>query len=170
MTSAVTWPLERNVIRKHLISNTFGMVRKRADGSPKPHQGWDLEARVGTPAYAIGDGKVVFVHFEGDYGHQLCMSFQFQSQVYFAFYAHMRHLWAGAGQEVTLGQEIGTTGKTGNASNLPVDEEHLHFEIRTVAQCGLGLPGRVSPLVIYGSCPLHVPILGRISGLASSLA
>jgi len=34
---SITWPLMRNVIRRRSINNTFGMVRGRADGTPKPH-------------------------------------------------------------------------------------------------------------------------------------
>jgi murein DD-endopeptidase MepM/ murein hydrolase activator NlpD len=35
------------------LTNTFGMVRKE----PTPHQGWDLEAATGTPAYTVADGE-----------------------------------------------------------------------------------------------------------------
>jgi murein DD-endopeptidase MepM/ murein hydrolase activator NlpD len=62
MLDGVTWPLEWNVIRRNSVSNTFGMVRNYANGTPKPHQGWDFSAAVGTPAFAIADGKVIFVH------------------------------------------------------------------------------------------------------------
>jgi murein DD-endopeptidase MepM/ murein hydrolase activator NlpD len=160
MVPGITWPLFSNVIRKRQLSNTFGMVRHYANGSPKPHQGWDLEATVGTPAYAIADGKIVFVHHGGDYGLQICMSFHFQGQQRFAFYAHLQHAYVTAGHNVKLDDLIATTGKSGNASNLPKDEDHLHFEIRTQANCGLGLAGRISPLVIYGICPLHSPVAG----------
>jgi murein DD-endopeptidase MepM/ murein hydrolase activator NlpD len=146
------------------------MVRKKADGTPKPHQGWDLEASVGTSAYAVGDGKVVFVQNGGDYGLQVCMLFRIQERTYYAFYAHMSHLFVAAGQEVKMGERIGTTGKSGNAANLSADEDHLHFEIRTTPHCGLGLDGRVSPLVIYGICPLHAPVLGRVSGVSGTTA
>ena len=57
----VTWPLEQNMIRGQKVSNTFGMVRTYANGTPKPHQGWDFAAAVGTPAYAIADGKIEFI-------------------------------------------------------------------------------------------------------------
>jgi murein DD-endopeptidase MepM/ murein hydrolase activator NlpD len=170
MVTVVTWPLERNVIRKHSVHNTFGMVRKKADGTPKPHQGWDLEASVGTSVHAIADGKVVFVHNGGDYGLQVCLSFRFQEKTHYAFYAHLGQLFVAAGQEVKLGELIGTSGKSGNASNLPADEEHLHFEIRTTPYCGHGLDGRISPLAIYGICPLHAPIMGRVSGVSGPSA
>jgi murein DD-endopeptidase MepM/ murein hydrolase activator NlpD len=160
MLAGVTWPLVSNVIRKNKLSNTFGMVRVKPDGSPKPHQGWDFAAAVGTTVYAIADGKVVFVTNGGDYGLQVCMSFKVQGQTRYAFYAHLQQASVTVGKEVKMNDPIGTTGKTGNASNLPADEDHLHFEIRTQAYCGLGLAGRVSPLTIFQVCPLNAAITG----------
>jgi murein DD-endopeptidase MepM/ murein hydrolase activator NlpD len=147
------------------------MVRKKADGTPKPHQGWDLEARVGTVAYAIADGKIVFVRNAGEYGLQVCLSFRFQDKTYYAFYAHLNEiLVAAAGQSVKRGQPIGTCGRTGTASKLPPDEEHLHFEIRTTPYCGFGLTGRISPLALYGICPLHVPIPAQVGSASGTSA
>lgn len=160
MLEGITWPLVSNVIRKNKISNTFGMVRQYADGTPKPHQGWDFAAIIGTPVYAIADGKIVFVVNSGDYGLQICMSFKVQNQVRYAFYAHLKHASVAVGQEVKMNDQLGTTGNSGNASNLPSDEDHLHFEVRTQANCGLGLAGRVSPLTIFQTCPLHVAVAG----------
>jgi len=160
MLDGVTWPLEWNVIRRNSVSNTFGMVRNYANGTPKPHQGWDFSAAVGTPAFAIADGKVIFVHNGGDYGRQLCMSFSADGKHYYAFYAHMKSISVLANQTVKKDAFLGHTGKTGNASNLAAIEDHLHFEIRTKAYCGTGLTGRVSPLKVFGVCPLHDPIQG----------
>lgn len=165
MLTGVTWPLLTNVIRGRKMSNTFGMVRHYANGSPKPHQGWDFEAAVNTPTYAVADGEVVFAvkHSQGAYGKQLCLRFRYEGKTYYAFYAHLNAVLVDAGDPVRAGEMIATTGKTGNASNQAAAEDHLHFEIRTQAYCGLGLPGRVSPLKIYGFCPLHVPVSGWIS-------
>ncbi|HRY16831.1 MAG TPA: M23 family metallopeptidase [Candidatus Competibacteraceae bacterium] len=151
----VTWPLEQNVIRGNKINHTFGMVRKNADGTPKPHQGWDFKATVGTNAYAIADGKIEFVKDSGAYGKQICLSFTWKDQkTRYAFYAHMNTILVSQGQQVTMNTIIGTTGKSGNAQNLPASEDHLHFEIRTKANAGYGLSNRLSPLKIFGKCPL----------------
>jgi murein DD-endopeptidase MepM/ murein hydrolase activator NlpD len=160
MAVNVTWPLLINVIRGRKMNNTFGMVRMYANGSPKPHQGWDLEAKVGTAAYSVGEGKVEFVQQVGEYGKQLCISFDFGGQTFYAFYAHMQSIYVAKGETVSVASYLGTTGKSGNASNLPVSEEHLHFEIRTQAYCGLGLAGRVSPMTIFGLCPVYTPHIG----------
>lgn len=160
MAVQVNWPLFTNVIRKNKLSNTFGMVRKYANGSPKPHQGWDFSAVPGTPCYAIADGKAEFTANQGDYGRQICMSFELNGEKLFAFYAHMQKVDVVAGQVVTMNQLIGLTGKTGNASNLANDEQHLHFEIRKVAVCGLGLANRISPIKVFGICPLNDAVAG----------
>lgn len=154
----VTWPLVTNVIRGQSLSNTFGMVRKYANGNPKPHQGWDLAASVGTMVYAIAAGTVEFVQNQGDYGRQVCHSFAFKGKTYYAFYAHLSSTTVAKGQKIAVNDVIGKTGKTGNAVNLATSEDHLHFEIRTQVWCGTGLGGRVSPLQVFGICPLHTPV------------
>jgi hypothetical protein len=146
-------PLAQMVIRDHSISNTFGMVRHHADGKPKAHQGWDLAAPVGTPVYAIALGTIEFVRDQGDYGKQIELKFVYNGKTLYAFYAHLATISVKKGDSVKEGQQMGTTGKSGNASNLPKSEEHLHFEIREIAHPGLGLAGRRDPATLYGPPP-----------------
>jgi murein DD-endopeptidase MepM/ murein hydrolase activator NlpD len=129
------------------MSHTYGMVR---DGGQRPHQGWDLEAPVGTPVYAIEEGKVVDVRPQGAYGKELTLEFTHNGQKRYAFYAHLSAVFPMEGDEVREGELIGFTGKTGNASNLPADEEHLHFEIRTRPHTGKGLGGHLDPGSVLG--------------------
>jgi len=63
------------------------------------------------------------------------------------------------GAPVKMGELIGRTGDTGNARGLPKADEHLHFEIRTMPRLGKGLEGRVSPIEVFGVCPLWKPIM-----------
>lgn len=156
----VTWPLVNNIIRGKSERNTFGMVRKFANGNPKPHQGWDFSASLGTAVYAIADGKVEFVRNNGDYGMQLCLSFKFDGVTYYAFYAHLQSTSVIGGAKVEMNDVIGASGNSGNAKSLPHSEDHLHFEIRTQLAPGAGLAGRVSPLKIFKKCPLKVAIPG----------
>jgi len=161
MDFKIVWPLLRNEIRGNLVNNTFGNVRKYENGLSKPHQGWDLKAAVGTPVYAIADGKIAFVRSTGAYGLQLCQEFTFEGTLLYAFYAHLHSVYANKDQiEVHVGQIIAATGKSGNASNLPSSEDHLHVEIRTKMNPGLGLEFRISPLHVFGKCPLHTVITG----------
>ena len=138
------------------------MVRKNADGTPRPHQGWDFSAATDTNLYSIADGTVEFVVADnsGAYGKQICISFTFEKKTYYAFYAHLSKVGFKKVDLIKANDWIGLTGKTGNASNLPSKEDHLHFETRTEKSPGLGLKGRVSPIAIFGKCPLNNPIAG----------
>jgi murein DD-endopeptidase MepM/ murein hydrolase activator NlpD len=158
--SEVEWPLLENVIRRRKINHTFGMVRKYANGMPKPHQGWDFEAKVGTPAYAIADGEIVLVRDSTSYGHQLTLKFEWEGQTLYAFYAHLHQYYMSQGQKVVANDIIAACGKSGNAKNLRAKDDHLHFEIRTKLWPGRGLKNRMSPLKLYKRCPLRNPIAG----------
>lgn len=151
------YPLARNRIRRGSLSNTFGMVRKNAQGEPKPHQGWDFEARIGTPCYAVGRGTVYSTRDGGDYGLQVTIRLDEpnKGRTLYAFYAHLLSLDVHTGQVVAEGDQIGRTGESGNARGMPVDDQHLHFELRTEPSPGLGLAGRISPKDVFGRCPLN---------------
>ena len=111
MDTSITWPLVNNVIRANKVNHTFGMVRTNADGTPRPHQGWDFSAKVGEPAYAIADGTVVLVKEGGDYGLRLALEFKLQGSTYYAFYAHLQKVFVAEGSVVTMNQLI-AEGKT----------------------------------------------------------
>ena len=151
----VDWPLNSNVIRRGSESNTFGMVRHRADGSPKPHQGWDFLAPIGTPVHAVGAGKVIAVQTGKDYGLTVVQSFMHGDTRYYAAYCHLSASKVKPGDMVTEGQLIALTGDSGNAKGMKGPDLHLHFEVRTEMTPGLGLGGRVSPAKVFGICPLH---------------
>jgi len=158
------WPLKSNQIRKGVLNNTYGdKVRKNADGTDKAHQGWDLYAAKGTLCYAIGKGKVAVVTNDHvDWGNIVVIEFEdvkINNTKIYAAYAHLDSMKVNKGDEVKIGQEIGETGVTGNASGMTGDDQHLHFEIRTVAQPGTGLAGRLDPKDLYGEPPLAAPTL-----------
>ena len=144
-------------IRDGSTNNTFGLVRTYPNGTPKPHQGWDLEALVGTHVFAIADGTIAWtqpVTPNGDYGNQILLKYTGSSGVTrYAFYAHLSSYTVKADQTVVDGELIGATGQTGNAANTT---PHLHIEIRdTDSQSpGLGLAHRIDPAVALGPAPL----------------
>lgn len=156
----IFWPLLHNKIRRGVKNHTFGMVRKYKNGVAKPHQGWDFEATTGTPFYAIGSGKVQFVRSNGDYGLQLCHSFEFKGQILYAFYAHLERTYVHQGDSISGNQELGTTGETGNARGAPKADQHLHFEIRTTVTPRSSLLDRIDPSVVFGHCPLTIGVAG----------
>jgi murein DD-endopeptidase MepM/ murein hydrolase activator NlpD len=148
----VDWPLDSNKIRRGSDSNTFGNVRRNADKTPRAHQGWDFYAKSGTTCYSIAAGEVKFADNRGALGLLIVISIK--GTEYFAAYAHMSKSFVKPGDVVKLGQPIGLTGNTGNASSMKGEDEHLHFEVREQVITGLGLDGRISPLKVFGTCPL----------------
>lgn len=148
------WPLDSSIIRRGQVSNTFGMVRTNADGSKRAHQGWDFFAPVGTQVHAVAAGKVVYAADRGDFG--LLVVVQHAKAGVFSAYAHLSRIDVTLGASVGLGDQIGRSGCTGNAEGMTGPDQHLHFEIRTEAMPGLGLAGRISPLGVFGVCPLSV--------------
>jgi murein DD-endopeptidase MepM/ murein hydrolase activator NlpD len=165
----ICWPLQSNTIRKHSVSNTFGMVR---DGRKRAHQGWDLLAYPGTPIYAVGDGNLKYVRPSGDYGMLVIQEFTFHGRRYYAAYAHLSSVCVSEDMDVVMGEIIGWSGNTGNASAMSGDDQHLHFEIRTVERAGHGLGGRVDPRDLYGFVPLSFTVMDHrlMTGRALSSA
>ena len=167
MNPAICWPLRKNRIRRGKVNHTFGMTRRNTDGSRRPHQGWDFEARDGEDCFAIADGQVVMVRNKGAYGLQIILRFEYDfdddgdRDALFAAYCHLSRADVNVGDQVERGQLIGLTGSSGNARGMGADDQHLHFEIRTAPIAGRGLANRYSPMIIFGKCPLAKPIKGN---------
>jgi len=144
----IMWPLAKNEIRgydknhRQLDDNSYcpeTMIQGNVRGGSNPHGGWDFVAPIGTPIYSIADGEVEYTRYnsqppcggkDGGYGNCISISFKLDGSDYYAFYAHLDSIDVEPGKPVKKGDKIGTTGIAGNASSLPVDERHLHFEIR----------------------------------------
>jgi hypothetical protein len=178
LPAGIRWPLERNRIRRGLMINTFG---ENIRGVGRSHQGWDFQADTGTPCYAIGDGKVAYAeknhsdNFDRDraFGNIVVIELRSISlpthPKLYAAYAHLKSgsISVNVGDSVSIGQVIGQAGVSGNCKyrvawqtgGVPVEEQHLHFEIRTEARPGRGIGGRVSPMEIFGPPPLHDTII-----------
>jgi peptidoglycan LD-endopeptidase LytH len=151
----IHWPLKRNVIRRGLVNNTFGMVRRQANGKSRPHQGWDFYAVPETPCFAVADCTVTLIRTVGDYGNTVVIEFTHEGDRLFAAYSHLSAITVKVGDRVKGGAKVGLTGNTGNAESMRGDDCHLHFELRTMPAPGLGLGGRLSPMEIFGICPLN---------------
>lgn len=149
----IGWPLDVNVIRKNSENNTFGMVRKNSDSSPRAHQGWDFYAKEGTPCYAVSNGEVKHVESRGALGLMVVISIAGTGK--HAAYCHLSAAKVSVGDRVYLGEMVGFTGNSGNAIGMTGADQHLHFEVRDQVITGMGLSGRVSPITIFGACPLH---------------
>lgn len=122
-----------------------------SDGTPKPHQGVDLWAEIGTPIRAVKYGEIVEILNKDDYGKQIILKFIHENDIYYAYYAHLSEIIVKKGDEVIAGTIIGYTGDTGNAKGMSKIAQHLHFEIRTRLNLGRGLDGRIDPLLFFNT-------------------
>ncbi|MCW7537251.1 M23 family metallopeptidase [Aquabacterium sp. A7-Y] len=147
----LAWPLERNHIRRDIRNNSFGYVR---EGGQKAHQGWDLAATLGTPCYAIADGVIESRATHAEFGKHILLRFEHGGQTLYAAYCHLSFMLVERTEPVQRGQRIGYTGDTGNARSPHGEDQHLHFEIRTVPHPGRGLGGRIDPATLYGRAPI----------------
>src|SRR5262245_25509161 len=93
------------------LKATYGspqlIQRRDKTGKLKPHQGWDLEAKEGTPTFAIEHGIITDVGFHHQFGKFVTMIFSRSGKTYYAFYAHLRNSCATIGSVVKPGALIG---------------------------------------------------------------
>lgn len=158
-------PLDHMTLRtaglQSALGATFGKVRNwnsQRRAYDRFHQGWDLEASIGTPCRAVADGMIEYIGFHVQYGHQVILRFSksgirrqtLPGDTLFAQYAHLLPtVPVSVGQNVRAGTVIAYTGISGNASpHAP----HLHFEVRTTADPNptKGARGRVDPATVLG--------------------
>jgi poly-gamma-glutamate synthesis protein (capsule biosynthesis protein) len=99
----------------------FGNIRKTGDVSLQ-HLGVDLDADMGTPVYAVNDGKVTGTLSLTDYGKTIVID---HGMGIFSIYLHLNKFNIANGQMATKGEVIGYSGNTGY-SIAP----HLHFSIK----------------------------------------
>ena len=111
------------------------------------HQGVDIEAKVGTSAVAVEKGIIVSIKDSKiGFGKTVMLEFTDKdgNKVY-AQYAHMSEVTVEVNQDIEEGDEVGKTGKTGNAEDLSSNEEHLHFGISTTPTPSKGLKDYKNP-------------------------
>ena len=123
-TSApIAW---HNPLDKMRVSGFFGVMRSV---SPRPNQGLDLPAPVGTPVRAAAAGTVLAAgkldENNGRYGTTVVIASGDGNEVTQALYAHLDTTAVQPGAKVTAGQVIGTVGVTGFSTG-----PHLHFQLR----------------------------------------
>ena len=118
----IRWPLLFNRIRDSRESNTFGWVRKNNDGSPKLHQGWDLQTPRGMHCYAVADGVVLDLNnVSSDKGYGMSVTLKLDQpfgRARYAFFAHVSQVLVQKGQRVSAGDPIAKVGVTGNAVHV----------------------------------------------------
>lgn len=105
------------------------------------HNGIDLNDMAGgdsdcyAPVYAAANGRVVYHQHSGSgWGNMVRIKHSTYLGNRYTNYAHLDSISVNNGQDVVIGQQIGTIGKTGNAGNVC----HLHFHIGTTNSSGNG--------------------------------
>jgi murein DD-endopeptidase MepM/ murein hydrolase activator NlpD len=104
------------------VTSKFGWRTHPITGDRKFHTGIDFGAGLGTPIYAIANGKVEFAGEKGGYGNAVVVNHGAGKS---SLYGHASKLYVREGQQVVRGQMIAAVGSTG-MSTAP----HLHFEVR----------------------------------------
>ena len=102
------------------ISSYYGYRINPITGEEQLHRGVDIAVPTGTTVYAAMDGTVTTAAYDAYYGNYVVIE---NSEGYVTKYAHMDTLSVSAGQTVTHGTVIGTTGNTGSSTG-----SHLHIE------------------------------------------
>ena len=102
------------------VSSGFG---PRRGGAGSFHSGVDLFTASSTTIYAGGDGVVETIKTMRGYGKTVLIRHRHNLKT---LYAHLSRYEKGlrVGDRVSMGEPIGRTGKTGNATAI-----HLHYEI-----------------------------------------
>lgn len=111
---------------KRPIGSGFGIRLHPIYGDFRMHTGIDLNAPIGTPIYATGNGVVESAEWESGYGYAVVIDHGFG---YKTRYAHCSKLLVTAGQKVTRGKEIAKVGNTGASTG-----SHVHYEVMVKGQ------------------------------------
>lgn len=88
------------------------------------HLGIDIAAGAGAPIYAADSGVVTMAQGGYNYGYGNVIQID-HGNGYSTVYGHLSAIFVSVCQSVSAGQQIGTSGATGNAQGA-----HLHFEVR----------------------------------------
>jgi murein DD-endopeptidase MepM/ murein hydrolase activator NlpD len=88
------------------------------------HLGIDIAAGEGAPVYAADSGVVTMAQGGYNYGYGNVVQID-HGNGYSTVYAHLSAYFVGPCQSVSAGQQIATSGNTGNSQGA-----HLHFEVR----------------------------------------
>lgn len=86
------------------------------------HTGLDFNGDEGDPLYAVANGVVTSVGYDGSYGNKTVLTLEDGTEVW---YCHQSRYLVTSGDQVRGGEQIGTIGSTGNVTG-----SHLHLEVR----------------------------------------
>lgn len=108
------------VLETASLSSAYGVRQDPFTKRPGWHNGIDLAAPLGTPAYLPADGTVIFAGTKAGYGKMVDVQVTGNLTLR---YSHLKTIEVSEGAAVTAGSLIGTVGSTGRGAGA-----HLHFE------------------------------------------
>ena len=111
----------KSPLRFNRISSRFSRSRRHPIlGGLRPHYGVDYAAPVGTPVWAVGDGKVVSCGWNEGYGKQVVLR---HMNGYMTHYGHLSRFGPSIrnGKQVEQKQVIGYVGSTGLSTGPHLD-------------------------------------------------
>lgn len=103
------------------IGSPFGEIRKTGTEEIM-HMGVDLNAKIGTPVYAINSGLVQKAYTDTIYGKSVIID---HGQGIFSMYLHLNDILVKEGEAMKKGKIIGRVGDTGYAT-----APHLHLSLK----------------------------------------
>jgi murein DD-endopeptidase MepM/ murein hydrolase activator NlpD len=114
-------PLGIPVLGSYRETSGFGYRSDPFNRRMAFHEGTDFGAFTGAPIVSTAPGKVVHAGVKGGYGRTVEID---HGSGFRTLYAHMNTISVKLGQEVAIGQKVGTMGSTGRSTG-----PHLHYEI-----------------------------------------
>ena len=105
---------------KGTITSRFGK-REATEIVSANHAGIDIGVNEGTIFVAAMEGTVTYVSTQGGYGNHVYI----EKDDVTTLYAHCKTIYVKEGDNISIGEQIGEVGQTGNATG-----PHLHFEVR----------------------------------------
>ncbi len=103
------------------ISSEFGAYRIINDVPKKPHLGLDIALPIGTPVFAMADGKV---ELTGDYYYNGRFVLLDHGVGLSSIYIHLNKISVYDDDFVKMGDKIGEVGSTGRSTG-----QHLHWGV-----------------------------------------
>ncbi|HBB55305.1 MAG TPA: M23 family peptidase [Hyphomonadaceae bacterium] len=114
-------PFEAPVPIEHRETSGYGLRVDPFTRRPAFHHGLDMAAYRRAPIAAAGPGRVTFAGSRPGYGLMVEIDHGFG---YKTRYGHLSEVKASLGDDVAIGQRIGSMGSTGRSTG-----PHLHYEI-----------------------------------------
>ena len=103
------------------ISSYYGYRKDHVTGQKQLHRGIDISVPEGTAVYATHNGTVSASDYDSIYGSYIVIT---DSRGFTTKYACLGSVYVSAGQEITDGTQVGTSGTAAESTG-----SHLHLEM-----------------------------------------